>query len=92
MKNFDNKNLKQSRRAAPEGMYSQVRERIVLERIKMAQTRRQLAVGSALLLIVGVINISIILFYKNEQPQADTQNTEKMLYETYFDNQIPFSQ
>lgn len=91
MENFDNKNLKQSRRTAPDGMYSQVRERIVSERIKMAKTRRQLAVGSALLLIVGVVNIGIVLFYKNEQPQVATQNTEKVLYETYFENQIPLS-
>ncbi len=92
MKNFDNNNLKQNRRAAPEGMYSQVRERIVSERIKIAKTRRQLAIGSALLLIVGIVNIGIILFYTNEKPQVATNNTEKTLYETYFDNQIPFSQ
>ncbi len=92
MENFDNNSLKQSRRTAPEGMYIQVRERIVSERIRMAQTRRQLAVGSALLLIVGIFNIGIVLFYKNEQPKVPTQNTEKVLYETYFDNQTPFSQ
>ena len=88
MDNFDDKKLKQSRRTAPEGMYSQVRERIVSERIKMAKTRRQLAVGSALLLIVGIVNVAIIFFYKGEKRQISTNNTEQVLYETYFDNQI----
>ena len=88
MDNFDDKKLKQSRRTAPAGMYSQVRERIVSERIKMAKTRRQLAVGSALLLIVGIVNVAIIFFYKGEKRQISTNNTEQVFYETYFDNQI----
>lgn len=92
MENFDNNNLKQNRRAAPEGMYSQVHERIVSERIKIATTRRQLAIGSALLLIIGIVNIGIVLFYTNEKSQVAANNTEKTLYETYFDNQTPFSQ
>ena len=89
MDNFDNKNLKTSRRTAPEGMYGQVRERIIQERIKMATTRRQLAIGSALLLIVGIVNVSIIFYYSGEKQEVVTNNTEKTLYETYFDNQSP---
>jgi hypothetical protein len=89
MENFDNNNLKQNRRAAPEGMYSHVRERIVSERIKIAKTRRQLAIGSALLLIVGIVNIGIILFYPTENQPVVENNIEKTLYETYFDNQMP---
>ena len=92
MENFNNNNLKQNRRTAPEGMYSRLRDRIVLERMKIAKTRRQLAIGSALLLIVGIVNVGIILFYTNEKPKIAANNNEKMLYETYFDNQIPFSQ
>ena len=92
MENFDNNNLKTSRRTAPEGMYGQVRERIIQERIKMAKTRRQLAIGSALLLIIGILNVAIIFYYSGEKQFITTNNTEKALYETYFDNQIPFSQ
>ncbi len=92
MENFDENKLKINRRAAPEGMYSQVRERIVQERIKMAKTRRQLAIGSALLLIIGMLNVAIIMFYSGEKQPITSNNTEKALYETYFDNQIPFSQ
>ena len=92
MENFDNNNLKISRRTAPEGMYGQVRERIIQERIKMAKTRRQLAIGSALLLIIGILNVAIIFYYSGEKQFITTNNTEKALYETYFDNQIPFSQ
>ncbi len=92
MDNFDNNNLKTSRRTAPEGMYSQVRDRIIQERIKIAKTRQQLAIGSALLLIVGILNIAIIFYYSGKKQQVVANNTEKALYETYFDNQIPFSQ
>ena len=88
MDNFDEKKLKIIHKTAPEGMYGQVRERIISERIRMAKTRRQLAFGSALLLIIGVINVAIIFFYINEKPQTTIQNTDKVLYETYFDNQI----
>ena len=70
-------------------MYGQVRERIIQERIKMATTRRQLAIGSALLLIVGIVNVSIIFYYSGEKQEVVTNNTEKTLYETYFDNQSP---
>ena len=88
MDNFNDQMLKQSRQAAPEGMYNQVRERIVSERLRMAKTRRQLAVGSALLLIVGIVNVVIILFYSNQKPPVSSNSTEKILYETYFENQI----
>ena len=92
MDNFDDKKLKKIHKAAPEGMYSQVRERIIFERIKIAKTRRQLAFGSALLLIIGIVNVAIIVFYTNEKPQSTTRNTDKVLYETYFDNQISLSE
>lgn len=88
MENFDDKNLMQTHASAPEGMYDQVRARIIQERIKMVKTRRQLAIGSALLLIVGVMNVGIILFYNREKPKKAAENPEKTLYESYFDNQM----
>ncbi len=90
MDNFGNKKLVQHRINAPEGMYYQVRERIVKERMRMARTRQQLAIGSALLLIIGGVNIGIILFSKSEKPHKTNNSTEQILYETYFDNQTPF--
>lgn len=89
MEHFDDKNLHTHRVTAPDNMYSQVRSRIVQERIQIAKTRRQLAIGSALLLIVGVVNVAIIVFSNREKPQTTKGNTEKMLYETYFDNNTP---
>ena len=92
MDNFDNQSLRIQRVAAPAGMYERVRERLTHERIRAARTHRQLAIGSALLLIVGGVNIGLILFWKNTPKRPmPTENTEQMLYKTYFDNAINFS-
>ena len=69
-------------------MYEQVRQRIIQERIRIAKTHRQLVVGSALLLVVGAVNIGIILLKKTEKQPIFKANTEQILYETYFDNTI----
>ena len=90
MDNFSDKKLLQQRINAPEGMYEQIRHRIVKKRIRIAKTRRELAIGSALLLIIGGVNIGTILFSSSEKPQIKNNNTEQILYETYFDNQTPF--
>jgi hypothetical protein len=91
MDNFDNKKWETQPANAPEGMYDQVRQRIIHERIRMAKTHRQLVVGSALLLVVGAFNIGIILFKNTEKQPVTKTNTEQLLYETYFDNAITLS-
>lgn len=92
MDNFDDKAFQIQRVKAPEGMYEQVRQRIIRERIGIAKTRRQLAIGSALLLIVGGLNIGLILFWGDTPKRPNIkENTEKMLYKTYFDNAINIS-
>lgn len=92
MDNFDNNALQTQRVAAPEGMYAQVRARIVQERIRAARTHRQLAIGSALLLIIGGVNIGLILFWKNPPKRPiSKENTEQILYKTYFDNTVNLS-
>jgi hypothetical protein len=91
MDNFDNKKWDTQPANAPEGMYDQVRQRIIHERIRIAKTHRQLVVGSALLLVVGAVNIGIILLKKTEKQPVSKANTEQILYETYFDNTITLS-
>ncbi len=91
MDNFDNKKLQQRSKSAPEGMYNKVRERIVQERIQRTRTRQQLTVGAALLLIIGVVNVSLILFVHTKKLNVEKVSTEQMLYNTYFDNQMTLS-
>jgi hypothetical protein len=91
MDNFDNTKWGIQPAAAPEGMFNQVRQRIIQERIQTAQTHRQLVIGSALLLVVGAFNIGFILFNKTEKKPVSKANTEQLLYETYFDNTINLS-
>lgn len=91
MDNLGNKKITQQRINAPEGMYDQTRVRIMKERIRIAKTRQQLAVGSALLLMIGCINVSIILFLSTEKPEKRNNSADQILYETYFDNQTPLS-
>jgi hypothetical protein len=91
MDNLDNKKWHTQPATAPEGMYNQVRQRIIDERIQIAQTRRQLVVGSALLLVVGAFNIGYILLKQPEKQLVSKTNTEQLLYETYFENTIKLS-
>jgi hypothetical protein len=91
MDNFDNKKWEKQPVNAPEGMYEQVHQRIIQERIHIAKTSRQLVIGSALLLVVGAFNIGIIYFKNREKQPVSNANTEQILYETYFDNAITLS-
>ena len=92
MDNLNNQFLRTQRANAPEGMYEQVRQRLIRERIRAARTHRQLAIGSALLFIVGGLNIGLILFcHKAPKRPIAKGNTEQMLYKTYFDNAVNFS-
>ena len=92
MENFNDKPLRTQRAAAPEGMYAQVRERLIRERVRAARTHRQLAVGSALLFIVGGVNIGLILFWENAPKRPiSSENTAQTLYKTYFDNAVNLS-
>jgi hypothetical protein len=91
MDNFDNKKWEKQPASAPEGMYDQVRQRIIHERIRLAKTHRQLVVGSALLLVVGAFNIGFVLFKKTKKQPVSKENTEQILYKTYFDNDITLS-
>jgi hypothetical protein len=91
MDNFDKNKWHTQPAKAPEGMYHQVRERIIQERIQTAKTHRQLVIGSALLLIVGAFNIGFIVFEKTKKQPISKANTQQQLYETYFDNTIRLS-
>jgi hypothetical protein len=91
MDNFDNKKWEKQPAAAPEGMYPQVRERIIQERIRMAQTHRQLVIGSALLLVIGAFNIAFVFLKKVEKQPFSRENTEQTLYKTYFDTTLNLS-
>jgi hypothetical protein len=86
MDKFNNIKWDNQRASAPEGMYDQVRQRIIHERIRIAKNHRQLVIGSALLLFVGGINIGVSLLKSPQKEVASTKNTEQILYETYFDN------
>jgi hypothetical protein len=91
MDNFDNKKWEKQPAHAPEGMFIQVRQRIIDERIQIAQTHRQLVIGSALLLVVGAFNIGYILLKQTEKQPVSKTNTEQLLYKTYFDNTVNLS-
>jgi hypothetical protein len=91
MDKFDNIKWDNQRASAPEGMYDQVRQRILHERIRIAKTQRQLVIGSALLLVIGGINIGVSLLKYTQKEVASTKNTEQILYETYFDNTTTLS-
>jgi hypothetical protein len=91
MDNFNNGKWVKQPATAPEGMFDQVRTRIIQERIRGAQTHRQLVIGSVLLLIVGAFNIGVIFIKNTANTPISKENSEKTLYKTYFDNTITLS-
>jgi hypothetical protein len=91
MENFDNKKWAKQPATAPEGLFNEVRQRIIQARVESVQTHRQLVIGSALLLVVGAFNIGFILLKNKEKQPISLTNTEQQLYETYFDNTLKFS-
>ena len=92
MDSSENEFLQTQRASVPEGMYAHIRERLINERVRAARTHRQLALGSALLLIVGGVNIGLILFWENAPKRPiSSENTAQMLYKTYFDNAVNLS-
>jgi hypothetical protein len=91
MDNLDNKKWAKQSAAAPEGMFPQVRERIICERLRIAQTHRQLVVGSVLLLVTGAFNVGFILFKNKDKSTISTEKTVQMLSKTYFDTTINLS-
>ena len=90
MDNFDENKWGKHPAVAPAGMFDQVRQRTIQRRIRMAQTQRQLVVGSVLLFVIGAFNIGIVLTNKEKQPAFEA-NAEQVLYETYFDNALNLS-
>jgi hypothetical protein len=86
MDNFDNEKWVKQPATAPEGLFDQVRTRIIQERIRGAQTHRQLVIGSVLLLVVGAFNIGVIFIKNTANKPVSNENSEKILYKTYFDN------
>ena len=91
MEDFDFEKLHKQPASVPEGMFKQVRQRLVEERIRIAQTHRQLMIGSALLLVVGAFNIGNVFLKKTEKQPISNENIEQILYKTYFDNAIILS-
>jgi hypothetical protein len=91
MDNFDNEKWVKQPATAPEGLFDQVRTRIIQERIRGAQTHRQLVIGSVLLLVVGAFNIGVIFIKNTVNKPVSNENSERTLYKTYFDNTIILS-
>ncbi len=85
---FDNKKIEIQRATAPEGMFHEVKQRLVQERKQIAQTRRQLAIGAALLLLIGGFNIGFVFYNTHNQAQNDLVKAEAVLNDTYFNNHL----
>lgn len=87
MDNFETENWQIIHAKAPENMFEQVRERIVSERIARVKTHQQLTIGVVLLLFVAFLNISIIHTIADTKRRLP-QDSARVLYETYFDNNL----
>lgn len=85
MDNFETKDWQIRPAKAPENMFEQIRNRIVKERIARAKTHQQLTIGVFLLLFIAFLNIGIIRTIADTKRRLP-QDSARVLYETYFDN------
>lgn len=85
MDNFEIENWQIIPAKAPENMFEEVRNRIVTERIARAKTHQQLTIGVVLLLFIAFLNIGIIRTVTDTKRRLP-QDSARVLYETYFDN------
>ncbi|MBL7815019.1 MAG: hypothetical protein JNL70_08415 [Saprospiraceae bacterium] len=83
MENRENMDYNIPRATLSKDVFPNVKQRMIQSRIKAAKTQRQIAVGASLLLILGVFNIGIAVFYDKAVKNAQTDPVQS-LHDAYF--------
>ena len=83
MENWNNSDYKIPKTSLPKDVFDSVKSKIKARRIEAQKTRRQMMVGSVLLLILGGVNIAILLSNRTKNPKTTTEKAE-ILQAAYF--------
>ena len=83
MKNWEDKDFKIPKTSVPKDVFEGVKSKMITRRKEAKKTQQQMVVGSFLLLILGIINMSILLSTHKEKPKTRTEQAV-IIQETYF--------
>ena len=84
MDNWNDSDFKLPKTSIAKDVFEDVKKRLITRRIEAQNNRRQMAIGSVLLLILGVVNIGILLNIHEKTPKTTAQQAE-MLNKAYFE-------
>ena len=84
MDNWNDSDFKLPKTSIAKDVFEEVKKRLITRRIEAQNNRRQMAIGSVLLLILGAVNMGILLSNRTEKPKTTAQQAE-MLNKAYFE-------
>lgn len=88
---FDNNKIAIQRANAPEGMFEEIKQRLVETQTQAVTTHRQLTFSVSLLMVIAICNIGILLYKNNASQQNYAVNAAKTLSDEYFTNHLILS-
>ena len=84
MDNWNDSDFKLPKANVPNAVFESVRKKVIARRVEAQNNRQQMVIGSALLLILAVVNMSILLYNYKENPKTMAEQAE-IIRETYFE-------
>ncbi len=93
MDNWNDSNFKLPQVPIPSDVFESVKSRMIQTKIQARKTQRQITIGTSLLMVLVVINISLVLSSNNLFNKNKKTETAEVLYNHYFkSNQNPFDE
>ena len=83
MDNWNDSDFKIPKTSVPKDVFEEVKSKMITRRKEAKKTHQQMVVGSLLLLILGMVNMSIALHNYKEKPKTMAEQAE-IIRETYF--------
>ena len=84
MDNWNDSDFKLPKANVPNAVFESVKKKVIARRIEAQKNRQQVVIGSALLLILAIVNIGILLNIHEKTPKTAAQQAE-MLNKAYFE-------
>ena len=83
MDNWNDSDFKLPKANVPNAVFESVKKKVIARRVEAQKNRQQVVICSALLLILGMVNMSILLYNYKEKPKTMAEQAE-IIQETYF--------
>ena len=83
MDNWNDSDFKLPKANVPNAVFESVKKKVIARRIEAQKNRQQVVIGSALLLVLAVVNIGILLNIREKTPKT-TAEQAKIVYDSFF--------